>query len=130
PAALFKHLGATNYVWHTVRLVLTPESDFHLAESRIGKAVETVYQNYRDGIEQQHANFERATDTHIAQPKPEVRLRYTGEGIEVLVLCPAEPQQAPAADGQMMRAIEEAVGQEPKLTLASAGMPRVIANAA
>lgn len=130
PSALFKHMGTTNYVWHTVRLVLTPESDFHLAESRICKAVESVYKNYRDGIEQQHADFERAVDTHMAEPRPDVKLRYTEEGLEVLVVYPAQTQQAPAADNQMMRAIEETVGQDPNLALANAGTPRVVANAA
>ncbi len=130
PSALFKHMGEQDYVWHTVRLVLAPESDLHLAESRIAKAVETAYQSYGQSIEKQHADFERAVDTHLAQPRPDVRLHYTEEGIEVLVLYPAQTQQAPAADQQMMQAIEAAVAREPKLALANAGTPRVVANAA
>ena len=130
PSALFKHMGEQDYVWHTVRLVLTPESDVHLAESRICKAVETAYQSYGQSIEKQHADFERAVDTHLTQPRPDVRIQYTDEGVEVLVVYPAQTQQAPAADQQMMQAIEAAVAREPKLALANAGTPRVVANAA
>jgi hypothetical protein len=32
PSALFKQMPETDYVWHTVRLVLAPETDFKLAE--------------------------------------------------------------------------------------------------
>ncbi len=130
PSALFKHMGETDYVWHTVRLVLTPESDSRLAESRIGKSVDTVYQSYRQNIEKQHADFERAVDTRLTQPRPDVRLSDVEEGIEVLVSYPAQTGQAPEADQQMMQAIEAAIAREPKLALADAGTPRVVANAA
>jgi small-conductance mechanosensitive channel len=130
PSAMFKHMSETDYVWHTVRLVLTPESDVHLAESRIAKAVETAYQDYGQSIEKQHSDFERAVDTPLARPRPDVRLHYTEEGIEVRVLYPAQTQQAPAADKQMMQAIEAALTSEPKLALANAGTPRVVATAA
>src|SRR5262249_48220741 len=103
PSALFKQMPETDYVWHTVRLVLTPESDYDLAKTRIGEAVDAVYQNYRHTIEQQHANFERALDTQMAQPEPETRLQYTAAGLEVLVHYPAQLKHASVADAQIMK---------------------------
>jgi small-conductance mechanosensitive channel len=130
PSALFKQMPGTDYVWHTVRLVLTAESDFHVAETRLTEAVNAVYRNYGHHIDQQHANFERALDTQIAQPQPEVRLRYADAGLEVTVIYPAQIKQASLADSQMMQALQDAIAREPKLTLATAGTPRVVADAA
>jgi small-conductance mechanosensitive channel len=130
PAALFKQMPEADYVWHTMRLVLTPESDFHLAETRIKEAVGAVYQSYRQSIDQQHANFERAVDARIAQPQPDVRLQYSDAGLEVLVHYPARLKEASVADNQIAKALQEAVAGEPKLTLADAGMPRLVATAA
>jgi small-conductance mechanosensitive channel len=130
PSALFKQMPETDYVWHTVRLVLTPESDFHLAETRLTEAVNAVYQNYRPMIDQQHANFERAVDARMAQPQPEIRLRYTDAGLEALVFYPAQIKHAALADNQIMRALQDAIADEPKLELATAGLPRLVANAA
>jgi small-conductance mechanosensitive channel len=130
PSALFKQMPETDYVWHTVRMVLTPESDFHLAESRMTEAVNEVYQNYRHSIEQQHANFERAVDAQMAQPQPEVRLRYADSGIEALVSYPAQIKHAALVDAQIVKALLDAIAEEPKLEFSTEGVPRFVANAA
>ena len=129
PSALFKQMPETDYVWKTVRLVLTPKSDFHLAESRLTEAVNSVYENYRQTIDQQHANLERAVEARMAQPHPEVRLRYTEAGLEALVYYPAQIKHAALTDGQIMEALQDAIAHEPKLELATAGTPRLVANA-
>jgi hypothetical protein len=120
----------TDYVWNTVRLVLTPESDFDFAETRLTEAVTGVYQNYRHTIDQQHANFERAVDAQMAQPHPEVRLRYTDVGLEALVYYPAQIKHAALTDSQVMKALQDAIAHETELELATAGMPRLVASAA
>jgi small-conductance mechanosensitive channel len=130
PSALFKQLPGTDYVWHAMRMVLTPESDFQLAESRITEAVNGVYQQYRHVIEQQHANFERAVDSHMDQPQPEVRLHFIGEGLEVTVRYPAQIKAAALTDDQVRKALQEAVAREPGLELASSGSPKLVAEAA
>jgi small-conductance mechanosensitive channel len=130
PSALFKQMPETDYVWHTVRLVLAPESDYKLAERRISEAVDAVYAKYRQGIEQQHAKFERAIDAQMAQPQPEVRLRYSEAGLEALVHYPAQIKHAALTDSEVVRALENAIASEPGLTLEKAGNPKVVANAA
>src|SRR5215469_557808 len=130
PSALFKQMPETDYVWKTVRLVLTPESDFDFAETRLAEAVTGVYQNYRHMIDQQHANFERAVDAQMAQPHPEVRLRHTDAGLEALVYYPAQIKHAALTDGQIMKALQDAIAHEPQLELTPAGMPRLVVNSA
>lgn len=130
PAALFKQMPETDYVWHTVRLVLTPASNFLTAEKCIAETVDAVYQKYREGIERQHANFERAVDATMAQPRPEVRLHYSESGLEALVYYPAQIKQAALTDNEIIKALEEAIAHDPELALASAGSPRLVATAA
>jgi hypothetical protein len=81
-------------------------------------------------IEEQHANFERAVDAKMAQPQPEVRLRYTDAGLEGLVFYPAQLRHAALADNQIMEALQNAIAHEPKLELATAGLPGLVTNAA
>jgi small-conductance mechanosensitive channel len=130
PAALFKQMPETDYVWHTIRLVLSPDSDLHLAETRVREAVDTVYQNYRHSIERQHANFEKAVDAQMAQPQPDARLRYTDAGLEVLVFYPAQIKDASATDSQIVKALQDAIAADPNLKLAAAGTPHIVTNAA
>ena len=81
-------------------------------------------------IEEQHANFERAVDAKMAQPQPEVRLRYTDAGLEGLVFYPAQLRHAALTDNQIMEALQNAIAHEPKLELATAGLPGLVTNAA
>ena len=127
PSAWFKQMPGTDYVWHTVKLSLTLESDFQLAQNRLSAAVDAVYQQYRERIEQQYAAFEQTVDIQLATPKPEVRLRFTENALEVIVQYPAPFQDAARIDEQVMKALYDAIAREPKLTLASAGAPQLAA---
>jgi len=125
PSAWFKQMPGTDYVWHTVRLALTPDSDFQLAQNRLSAAVDAVYQQYRASIEQQHAAFEQSVDIQLTAPKPECRLRFTDSALEVIVQYPAPFQDAARIDEQVMKALYDAIAHEPKLTLASSGAPQL-----
>ena len=127
PSAWFKQMPGTDYVWHTVKLSLTVESDFQVAQNRLSAAVDAVYQQYRESIEQQHAAFEQTVDIQLTTPKPEVRLRFTENTLEVIVQYPAPFQDAARIDEQVMKALYDAIAHEPKLTLASSGAPQLAA---
>jgi small-conductance mechanosensitive channel len=125
PSAWFKQMPGTDYVWHTVRLALTPDSDFQLAQNRLSAAMDAVYQEYRQSIEQQHAAFEQTVDIQLTAPKPECRLRFTDNALEVIVQYPAPFQDAARIDERVMKALYDAIAHEPKLTLASSGAPQL-----
>lgn len=125
PSAWFKQMPGTDYVWHTVKLSLTAESDFQVAQNRLSAAVDAVYQQYRESIEQQHAAFEQTVDIQLTTPKPEVRLRFTENALEVIVQYPVPFQDAARIDEQVMKALYDAIAHEPKLTLASSGAPQL-----
>jgi small-conductance mechanosensitive channel len=125
PAALFRQMPGTEYVWHTVSLTLAPDTDLQLAESRLMAAVEAVFEQYRERIEQQHAAFQRSVDVPLSAPRPEGRLRFTDAGLEFHARYPAELRQASATDDQVVKALSDAIAREPRLALASSGSPRL-----
>lgn len=129
PAALFKQMPGTDYVWHTVALTLAPDSDFQLAESRLMAAAEAVYEPYRESIEQQHAAFQRLVDVPVPPPRPVGSLRFTNGGLEFCVRYPAEIRRASAVDDQMVNALRDAVAREPRLALTGSGAPKLQASA-
>ncbi|MFN0169826.1 MAG: mechanosensitive ion channel family protein [Bryobacteraceae bacterium] len=125
PAALFRQMPGTDYVWHTAALTLAADTDLQLAERHLMAAVEAVYEPYRERIEQQHAAFQRLVDLPVSQPAPEGRLRFTNAGLEFTVRYPAEMRRAAAIDDQVVNALSEAIAREPRLTLAASGEPKV-----
>ena len=128
PAALFKQMPGTEYVWHTVSLTLAPDSDFQVAESRLTAAVEAVYEQYRERIEQQHAAFQRLVDVQVSSPRPAGSLRFTDRGLEFCVRYPAEMRRASEIDDQVINALCDAIAREPRLALASSGAPKLQAG--
>ena len=118
--ALFRQMPGVDYIWHSVALTLTPDTDAQLAESRLMAAVEAVYEPYRERVEQQHAAFQRLVDLPVPPPKPVGRVRYTSDGLEFLVRYAAEMKNAAATDDAVVGTLRDAVEREPKLKLVSA----------
>jgi small-conductance mechanosensitive channel len=125
PAALFKKMPGADYVWHTVSLTLAPECDARFAETRLMGAVESVYEEYRESIEQQHALFERSVDMKVSPPQPHGSIRFNDAGLEFTVRYPAELKSAGTVDEHVMRALHRAIDSEPSLALARSGQPKL-----
>ncbi len=125
PAALFKQMPGTDYAWHTVSLTLSPDNDVEGAEARLMAAVDSVYEQYREHIEQQHAAFQRLVDVPVSVPRPQGGLRFTAEGLAFTVRYPVEIRHASAIDDQIMKALRDAISREPPLALAGAGAPKL-----
>ena len=127
PAAIFKQMPGNDYAWHTVTLTLTRESDHGLADQVLLDAVNGVYQQYREVIEEQHAVFARSigSSMNAQAPRPENRMHLTEEGLEASLRYPVQGQYAPERDEQILQALASAIAREPKLTLAPAGAPKL-----
>jgi small-conductance mechanosensitive channel len=123
PAALFKQMAGTEYVWHTVALTLAPDTDLASAENRLLAAVDSVYEHYRERIEQQHAVFQRQVDVPLPPAKPAGTLRFTNEGVEFRARYPVEMREASATDDQVIKALLDAIAQEPRFSLT--GTPKL-----
>lgn len=124
-ASFFKQIPGTSFLWHEVSLTLAPNSDYALAEKRILGAVEKVYADYHDRIEQQYREMERTLNIATKVPKPRSRLRLTQSGLEVVIRFPVELESAMEIDDRITREVLRALEQPPRLRLVGSGTPNI-----
>ena len=128
-ASFYKQIPGTNFLWHEVSLTLAPDSDVPIAESRLLGAVETVYAEYKDRIEQEYRQMQTQLNVRAVAPKPVSRLRLAQSGLEVVIRYPVELDNAAEIDDRITRELLNALGQEPKLRLVGSGTPNIQAVA-
>jgi small-conductance mechanosensitive channel len=127
-AGLFRQIPGTNFVWHEIRLMLATEINYRDVESRLMKAVESVYADYRDSMERQRKQMEHALDLQTIDSgsfNPQSRLRVTQTGLEVLIRYPVALEKAAEIDDRITRALLEAIERAPKLRLVGTGTPNL-----
>jgi small-conductance mechanosensitive channel len=125
-AGLFKQIPGTNFNWHEIRLTLAAESNYHLVEQRLKKAVDAVYGDYKSEMENQRRRMEQSLNTiTTGSLDPESRLRLTQSGLEVVIRYPVDLTNAASIDDAMARALLDAIGQEPRLRLVGSGTPNI-----
>ena len=124
-ASFFKQIPGTNFGWHEVTLILSPDSDYHLAEQRMLGAVKSVYAKYRDKIEEQHRHIEKTFTLGLDLPEPKSRLRLTQTGLEVVIRYPLELENSSEIDDEIIRELLSALEKPPKLKLVGSGTPNI-----
>ena len=96
-----------------------------LPSSRLMAAVESVFSQYRQTIDDQHAEANRILHVALESPRPQVRLRFVDAGVEMVFRYPVVLQKASQIEDQITRKLLEAISQEPKLKMVSSGTPRI-----
>jgi small-conductance mechanosensitive channel len=124
-ASFYKQIPGTSFVWHEVSLMLAPDSDYSEAEKRVLGAVEAVFQQYHERIEQQHRAMEHTLNMTVPMPRPQSRLHLTQNGLEVQVRYPVEMESASEIDDKVTRELLHALAQPPKLRLVGSGTPNI-----
>lgn len=122
---LFKQIPGTEYAWHEVVVMITPEGNHKDVEQKLVAAVNSVYAKYQHEIERQHAGIERRIDIQVRAPKPEARLQFANEGLELLVRYPVEIRKAPDIDEEMTRTVLDLVQKDAALKAAVSGTPKI-----
>ena len=123
PQALYKQIPGADYLWHTVSLTLGASVDVQAARTRLKSTADAVYEQYRPAIEQQHASVQRLLGFETAVPVPEVRVRFAQAGMQFDVRYPVQAEHAATFDHRMLRALRDALDEEPKLALVESGEP-------
>ncbi len=124
---VFKQIPGTNFVWHQIALTLAPESDYRSVEERLVGAVETVFAEYREGMERQRQHMERAlSSVSVSSLRPQSRLRLTQTGLEVVIRYPLELEKAAELEDRITRALLDAIEREPKLKLVGSSTPNLL----
>jgi small-conductance mechanosensitive channel len=124
-ASFYKQIPGTNFLWHEVSLTLAPDSDIQMAESRLLGAVEKIYAQYKDRIEQEYRQMQTQLNVRAVAPKPVSRLRLAQSGLEVVIRYPVELDNAAEIDDRITRELLNALGQEPRLRLVGSGTPNI-----
>lgn len=122
---LFKQIPGTEYSWHEVVVMIAPEGNHKEAEAKLIAAVNEVYAKYQQEIERQHASIERRIDIQVRAPRPEARLQFANEGLELLVRYPVEIRRAPDVDEEMTRKVLELVQNDAALKASVSGTPKI-----
>lgn len=114
----FKQLPGSSFTWHEFRLTLAAATDYRLAEQRLMRAVDGVFEDYRASIDRQHTEMAQSVSLEVGQPRPESRLHLTESGLEMRVRYPVPLDRVAEVDDRIARALLEAIDSEPRLALA------------
>jgi len=104
-AGIFKQLPGTRFLWHEVSLTVPPDTDFREKQTRLLAAVESVFEEYRPAIEQQHRDMDRLLGITTPIPRPHTRLRLAASGMEIRVRYPVEIENAGEIDDRVAAAV-------------------------
>ncbi len=111
-AGLFKQIPGANFLWHEVTLTLSGDSDFREAQRRMMEAVNGVFGKYRANFEQQHQRMESTLNVPVEMPQPQLRMRFTQSGPEVIIRYPVTREKATEVDDQITRALLDVMHSE------------------
>jgi small-conductance mechanosensitive channel len=122
---LFKQIPGTEYAWHEVVVMISPEGNHKMAQEKLVAVVNGIFAKYRDHIHRQHAAIERRVDIQIEVPRPEARLQFVDTGLELLVRYPVDIRKAPDIDEEMTRKVLELVERDEAVKHAISGTPMI-----
>lgn len=125
PNAFYKQIPGAEYNWHELGLTLSPDSDYHLAETRLMGAVKSVYDEYKQTIEQQHEAAREALHIQLATPQIQGRMRFVDSGVEFVVRYPVEMRRAAEIDDKITRKLLDTIEAEPRLKLVATSTPKI-----
>ena len=112
-AGLFKQIPGANFLWHEVTLTLSPDGDFRAAQKKMMDAVDGVFAKYRENFEQQHRRMETTLNVPVDMPQPQLRMRFTQSGPEVMIRYPVTRDKATEVDDQITRALLDVMHAAP-----------------
>jgi small-conductance mechanosensitive channel len=103
-SGLFKQIPGTNFMWHEITVTLPGDSDYHQVEKNLTEVVEKVFADYKDDIEGQRRQMERALGyVSTGEFRPRTRLRFTASGLEAVIRYPVTLGSATEIDDRITR---------------------------
>jgi small-conductance mechanosensitive channel/predicted nucleic acid-binding Zn-ribbon protein len=125
-SGLYKQIPGTNFVWHQISLTLAPEGNYREVESRLLNAVESVFKEYKDALEQQRLRMQHSLSVvSDISLHPQSHFHLTQAGLEVVIRYPLVLDKAAEVDDKITRALLEAIERSPKLRLVGTGTPNI-----
>jgi small-conductance mechanosensitive channel len=124
-APFFKQLPGTAYAWHEIAVTLAPDADLALLERELLEAVNSVFAQYRQSIDHQHALVERILDTSITAPVPIGKVQFADTGPEFVLRYPVEIARGAEIDDQITRKLMETISGDAQLKAAVSASPKL-----
>ncbi|HEV7429241.1 MAG TPA: mechanosensitive ion channel family protein [Thermoanaerobaculia bacterium] len=109
-AGIFKQLPGTRYLWHEVSVTVPATVDYRAVQERMLAAVNSVFADYGEAVQQQHREMERMLRLTMPPPHPQSRRRVAANGVEVTIRYPVELERAQEIDDRITAAVTEASG--------------------
>ena len=122
---LFKQIPGTSYAWHEVAVSLAPGANFKLVQDKLTEVVNSVYAQYRAGIEKQYGDIERRVEIDLRAPATEAKLQFIDTGLELMVRYPVEIRKAPEVDDNITRRLLETIDGDAELKAGVLGSPKI-----
>lgn len=91
----------------------------------MSKAVNTVYEQYREDFERQLGGVERHIEMQLQAPWPESKLQLKDAGLEFVVRYPVDIRRASEMDDHVTRAVLELMNSDAELKSAALGSPKI-----
>jgi len=89
-------------------------------------AVNSVFADYKEAMEQQRLHMERSLAMmSVKSFEPQSRLRLTQTGLEVVIRYPLDLEKASEVDDRITRSLLDAIDREPKLKLVGTATPNL-----
>ncbi|HEX3730634.1 MAG TPA: hypothetical protein VHV47_12565 [Opitutaceae bacterium] len=121
----YKQLPGTSYTWHEAVVMLAPTADTAAVRKQLLAAVGEAYAKYKPALEAQHGMVERLIDVHLEVPQPAAQVRYTGDGLQLVLRYPVDLRHADEADSLTIDKLYEAIRADPKLQEQVKGTPHL-----
>jgi len=122
---LYKQIPGTSYAWHEVAVSLAEGANYKLVQDKLTEVVNSVYAEYRAGIEKQYGDIERKVEIELRAPETESKLQFSESGLELMVRYPVEIRKAPEVDDNITRKLLEAINGNADLKAAVIGSPKI-----
>jgi small-conductance mechanosensitive channel len=122
---LFRQIPGTEYTWHEVVVMVSANGNYKAVQEKLMGVVEQVYSKYRGEIESKHAMIERRVDILVDLPRPESRLQFADDGLELLVRYPVEIRRAPVTDEEMTQRVLDLMATDEAVKAAVSGTPKI-----
>jgi small-conductance mechanosensitive channel len=122
---LFKQIPGTSYAWHEVAVSLAPGANFKLVQDKLTEVVNSVYAQYRAGIEKQYGEIEQRVEIELRAPATEAKLQFIDNGLELMVRYPVEIRKAPEVDDNITRKLLETIDGDAELKAGVLGSPKI-----
>jgi small-conductance mechanosensitive channel len=104
---LFKQIPGVNLAWHELTVGLPQGADYAALKDELIAAVTNVIKDYREDIVRQAQEIQKATAARdvIADPQPQVQLRFTIGVVEAYVRYPVQLAHAAEMDERVSREV-------------------------